>query len=95
MFLANLNPRAYMKTATLGLMLDWSILLCCSWDQWEKTFVIFSGFWLLKGWWWGWLSESVKKGKLATKILFSDNVEWSSKNLWKIIFADVIANKTE
>ena len=28
-----------------------------------------------------------------TKIFFSDNVEWSSKNLWKMISADVKANK--
>ena len=27
------------------------------------------------------------------KIFFPDNVEWSSKNLWKIIPADVKANK--
>ena len=27
------------------------------------------------------------------KKLFSDNVEWSSKNLWKMISADVKANK--
>ena len=26
MFLANLNPRAYMKTTTLRLKLDWSII---------------------------------------------------------------------
>ena len=25
MFLANLNPGSYMKTATLGLKLDWNI----------------------------------------------------------------------
>ena len=37
---------------------------------------------------WG-LSESVKKGKFVTKILFSDNVVWSSKNYWKMISADV------
>ena len=24
-----------------------------------------------------------------TKIVFSDNVEWSSKNLWKMMSADV------
>ena len=40
----------------------------------------------------GGLSESVKKGKFATKNLFSDNIEWSSKNLWKMISADVKAN---
>ena len=38
----------------------------------------------------GWvLSESVKKGKFVTKMFFSDNVEWSSKNLLKIS-ADVM-----
>ena len=36
---------------------------------------------------WG-LSESIKKGKFVTKILFSD-VVWSSKNYWKMISADV------
>ena len=40
----------------------------------------------------GGLSESVKKEKFATKNLFSDNIEWSSKNLWKMISADVKAN---
>ena len=40
-----------------------------------------------------WIREIVKKGKFVTKIFFSDNVEWSSKNLWKMIFADVKANK--
>ena len=37
------------------------------------------------------LSESVKKEKLVT-IFFSDNVEWSSKTLWKNISSDVKAN---
>ena len=40
----------------------------------------------------GGLSESVKKGESMTKIFFSDNVEWSSKNLWKMMSADVKAN---
>ena len=30
------------------------------------------------------LSESVKKRKM-TKIFFTDNIQWSSKNLWKMI----------
>ena len=30
-----------------------------------------------------------------TKIFFSDNVEESSKNLWKIISADVKVNKNK
>ena len=38
------------------------------------------------------MSESVKKGKFMTRISFSDNVELSSKNLWKMISADVKAN---
>ena len=43
-----------------------------------------------------WLSESVKKGKFVTKIFFSDiNVELNSKNLWKIISADVKAHKNK
>ena len=37
------------------------------------------------------LSESVKKEKFVT-IFFSDNVEWSSKTLWKNISSDVKAN---
>ena len=36
-----------------------------------------------RGWGRG-LSESVKKGKFVTKSLFLDNVEKSSKNLWKM-----------
>ena len=56
----------------------------------QKNLVTLSGFWLLRGC--RGLSESVKKGKFATKILFSDNDEWSSNNLWKIMSADVKAN---
>ena len=40
------------------------------------------------------LSEFVKKGKFVTKFFFSDmycNVDWISKNLWKMISADVKA----
>ena len=40
----------------------------------------------------GKLSESIKRWKLAMEILFLDNVEWSSKNLWKMMSADVKAN---
>ena len=46
----------------------------------------------------GGVSESVKKGKFVTKFFFffSDNVEWSStKNLWKVISADVKAKKNQ
>ena len=41
----------------------------------------------------GGLSESVKKETFVMKIFFSDNVEWSSENLWIMISADVKANK--
>ena len=44
-------------------------------------------FWLLREWWF------VKKETFVMKIFFSDNVEWSSENLWKMISADVKANK--
>ena len=40
----------------------------------------------------GGLSQSVKKGKFVTKIFLSDIVEWSSKNLQKMIPPDVKAN---
>ena len=36
-------------------------------------------------------SESVKKQKFVTKILLSDNGEWSYENFWKGISADVRA----
>ena len=36
--------------------------------------------------------KSIKKGKFVTKIVFPDNVERSSKNLWKMISAHVKAN---
>ena len=32
------------------------------------------------------MSESIKKSVL--KVFFSDNVEWSSENLWKMVSAD-------
>ena len=37
----------------------------------------------------GSLSEFVKKGESMTKIFFSDNVEWSSKNLWKMMSGNI------
>ena len=43
--------------------------------------VTLSGFWPRRGRGGGGLSESSKKGKFLTKIFFSDNVEWISKNL--------------
>ena len=46
----------------------------------QKNLATLSGFWLLRG-------------KLCDKNFFSDNVEWGSKNLWKIISADAKANK--
>ena len=42
----------------------------------------------------GGLSDSVKKGNFVTKI-FLTGVEWSSKILWKMISADVKANKNK
>ena len=52
-----------------------------------------SRFWLLREWGEGWgLSESIRKGKFMTKIFFSNNIEWSFKNLWKMMSADVKAN---
>ena len=42
--------------------------------------------WKKKGW------VNPLKEKFVTKIFFSD-VEWSSENLWKMISADVKANK--
>ena len=38
------------------------------------------------------LIEFIKKRKFMTKIFFSDNVEENSKNLWKMMSADVKAN---
>ena len=40
------------------------------------------------------LSEFVKN-KICYKNLFSDNAEWSFKNLWKMMTADVKANKEQ
>ena len=45
--------------------------------------------------WVGGLSGSIEKGKFATKIFISDNIEWSSKNLWKMMSTDVKANKNK
>ena len=39
------------------------------------------------------MTESFKKGKFVMKFFFSDNVEWSSENVWKMTSADVKANK--
>ena len=59
-----------------------------------------SGFWRLRLRGWervvaggrgGWVNL-LKKGKFVTRIFFSDNVELSSKNLSKMISADVKAN---
>ena len=43
--------------------------------------------------WGGGGSEFVKKGKFVKKIFFSDNVELSSENLWKMMSVDVTATK--
>ena len=59
-------------------------------EGWQKNFIFHSRFWSLRGWWG--LSESIKKGKFVVKIFFSDYVEWSSENLWKMMSADVKAN---
>ena len=39
----------------------------------------------------GWVNP-VKKENLGWKSFFSDNIVWSSKNLWKMISADVKAD---
>ena len=39
----------------------------------------------------GGFNESVRKGKIETKIFFSNNAEWISKNLWKMISAAILA----
>ena len=39
------------------------------------------------------VSESIKKEKFVMKIFFPDNVEWSSKNLWKMKSADEEAKR--
>ena len=39
-----------------------------------------------------WVNNPNKIGKLVTKIFFSDNVEWSSKKLWKMMSVDARAN---
>ena len=38
-------------------------------------------------------SESIKGGRFLKKNFFSDNNKWSSKNLWRMVSADVWANK--
>ena len=39
------------------------------------------------------LSESIKKRKIRDKnFFFSDNIEWGSRNMWKMMSADVKAN---
>ena len=54
----------------------------------QKTFVMLSGFWhcCKKK---GGLSESVKREICDKNFFFSDNVEWRSTNLWKMMSADV------
>ena len=57
----------------------------------QKTFVTLSGFWPLSCW--EILVNLLKKENSWRKSFFQINVEWSSKNLWKMISADVKANK--
>ena len=58
-------------------------------ENWQITFATLADFGCKVG---GGLSESIKKKNLWQKPFFSDNVEWSSKILWKMISADVKAN---
>ena len=58
----------------------------------QKPFVTHSGFWPLWGWGGGGWVNQLKKENFW-QIFFSVNVEWSSKKLWKMISADVKANK--
>ena len=44
---------------------------------------------------WGVCVNPLKKEKLVMKIFFSGNAEWSFKNLWKMIPADVKGNKNK
>ena len=48
----------------------------------------YSRLWLLRRWG---LSESVIKGKIYDKNLFTNNVEWNPIKLWKMRSADVKA----
>ena len=60
----------------------------------QKSFVMLSGFWLLRGWrrgGRGWVNP-LKKLKFVTRIFSLYIVEWSSKYLCKIMSADVKAN---
>ena len=74
-------------TCTVWLLLSWFILaifhISSIRECRQKVFVTLSRFWL-KG---VGLSESVKKRKNCDGNLFLDNVEWNSKNLWKMISA--------
>ena len=82
------RPRSWCKLfVTLAVIFIWKSLL------WQKTFVTFSGFWLLTGWEVGVWVNPLKKENLWRKSFFSD-VEWSSKISWKMISANVKDNKT-
>ena len=59
-------------------------------EHWQKTFVTLSGFCPSTGW--GVWVNPLKK-KIRYENLFRDNTEWISKNLRKMISADVKANK--
>ena len=59
-------------------------------EHWQKSFIMLSEFFLLK-WWgdeWGMGVDWVN----PLKNIFSDNIEWSFTNFWKMISADVKAN---
>ena len=56
----------------------------------QKTFATLSGFWSLRGWG---ASANLLKRKICVENIFSDIFDWSSKNFWKMITADVKANK--
>ena len=57
-------------------------------ENWQKIFVTLSRFSLLRGSSvWSWMNP-LKKENLRRKS-FSDNVEWSSKKLWKMISTDI------
>ena len=102
----NFNLVSLIFSETFG-RLPWSLVFvkCSNYDTLreyrQKKFVTLSGFCPLRdlcvcvcvcggG---GGLVNPLKKEKFLTKIFFSNNVEWSSKNLWKMISADVKDNK--
>ena len=60
----------------------------------QKTFVMLSRFWPLQEWrGWGWVN--LLKMENLWQFFFSDNAEWNTKYFWKMISADVKANKNK